>query len=198
MLDVIIIILIGYLLGSFASSFFLGKMFKKIDIREHGSGNAGATNALRVFGAKLAAITFILDILKGVVAVIIGRYILGESGALIAGVSAVIGHNWPVFLGFKGGKGVATTIAIVMAIEPIIAIISVLIGLIVIIRSKYVSLGSITGMAVLPIVSLIIIRPFDIKFFVFALVLGLMSIYRHRSNIKRLLKGNESKIGQKA
>ncbi|MTI47763.1 MAG: glycerol-3-phosphate 1-O-acyltransferase PlsY [Firmicutes bacterium] len=198
MLDVIIIILIGYLLGSFASSFFLGKIFKKIDIREHGSGNAGATNALRVFGAKLAAITFILDILKGVVAVIIGRYILGESGALIAGVSAVIGHNWPVLLGFKGGKGVATTIAIVMAIEPIIAIISVLIGLIVIIRSKYVSLGSITGMAVLPIVSLIIIRPFDIKFFVFALVLGLMSIYRHRSNIKRLLKGNESKIGQKA
>lgn len=198
MQEVIVTIIIGYLLGSFASSYFLGKIFRNTDVRNHGSGNAGATNALRVFGVKLAAATFALDILKGVIAVIIGSHLLGKDGAMLGGVCAVIGHNWPIFLGFKGGKGVATTVAVILGVEPLVGIIAILIGLIIIFKTKYVSLGSVCGMALLPIISLIVIRPFDWKLLVFTLFLSLMSIYRHRGNIKRLLSGSESKIGEKA
>lgn len=198
MQEVIVTIIIGYLLGSFASSYFLGKIFRNTDVRNHGSGNAGATNALRVFGVKLAAATFALDILKGVIAVIIGSHLLGKDGAMLGGVCAVIGHNWPIFLGFKGGKGVATTVAVILGVEPLVGIIAILIGLIIIFKTKYVSLGSVCGMALLPIIGLIVIRPFDWKLLVFTLFLSLMSIYRHRGNIKRLLSGSESKIGEKA
>lgn len=195
---IIIIALSSYLLGSISASYFLGKIFTRKDIRQHGSGNVGATNALRVFGPKIAAVSFVYDILKGVAAVIIGNQLLGDNGALIGGVCAVIGHNYPVFLGFKGGKGVATTLAVVLAINPLVASICIGVGLIIIIRSKYVSLGAVVGMALLPIVGLILVQPFDVNFFVFSLFLGAMSIYRHKGNINRLLNGNESKLGEKA
>lgn len=195
---IIIIVLSSYLLGSISASYFLGKILTKKDIRQHGSGNVGATNALRVFGPKIAAVSFIYDILKGVAAVIIGNQLLGDNGALIGGVSAVIGHNYPVFLGFKGGKGVATTLAVVLAINPLVASICIGVGLLIIIRSKYVSLGAVVGMALLPIVGLVLVQPFDVNFFVFSLFLGAMSIYRHKGNITRLLNGNESKLGEKA
>lgn len=195
---IIIIVLSSYLLGSISASYFLGKILTKKDIRQHGSGNVGATNALRVFGPKIAAVSFIYDIFKGVAAVIIGNQLLGDNGALIGGVSAVIGHNYPVFLGFKGGKGVATTLAVVLAINPLVASICIGVGLLIIIRSKYVSLGAVVGMALLPIVGLVLVQPFDVNFFVFSLFLGAMSIYRHKGNITRLLNGNESKLGEKA
>lgn len=195
---IIIIVLSSYFLGSISASYFLGKILTKKDIRQHGSGNVGATNALRVFGPKIAAVSFIYDIFKGVAAVIIGNQLLGDNGALIGGVSAVIGHNYPVFLGFKGGKGVATTLAVVLAINPLVASICIGVGLLIIIRSKYVSLGAVVGMALLPIVGLVLVQPFDVNFFVFSLFLGAMSIYRHKGNITRLLNGNESKLGEKA
>lgn len=189
---------ISYALGNFATSYILGKIFKKTDIRKHGSGNAGATNALRVFGPKLAAATFLFDALKGVLAVIIGRMILGDIGGYLGGIFVVVGHNWPVILKFKGGKGVASTIGVALTINYKLALICIVIGLIIVIVTKYVSLGSITAMLILPILSILLVRPFDIVFFIFTIILAMMAILRHRSNIKRLINGNESKLGQKA
>lgn len=197
MSKIITVIGIGYLFGNIATSYILGKLIEGKDIRKYGSGNAGATNALRVFGAKIAAITFIIDALKGVLAVIIGRWILGDTGALLAGVSVIIGHNWPVFLRFKGGKGIASTIGVVLTINYPLALICITIGLIIVYKTKYVSLGSIISMALLPIWGLIIVRPFNFDFFMFTLILSLMAIYRHKSNISRLLKGQENKLGKK-
>lgn len=198
MFNIIAVILIGYGLGNFATSYILGKAFKKTDIRMHGSGNAGATNALRVFGVKLAAATFVIDAFKGVLAVIIGRLILGDIGGLIGGVFVVVGHNWPVILKFKGGKGIASTIGVVLTINYQIALICIVVGLVLVIITKYVSLGSITAMSLLPILVVVMVKPFDVNFFIFAVILTAMAIYRHRSNIKRLIDGNESKLGQKA
>ncbi|WP_352419932.1 glycerol-3-phosphate 1-O-acyltransferase PlsY [Proteiniborus sp.] len=198
MFNVIAVMIISYGLGNFATSYILGKVFKKTDIRKHGSGNAGATNALRVFGVKLAAATFVIDALKGVLAVIIGRLILGDVGGLIGGVFVVVGHNWPVLLKFKGGKGIASTIGVATTINYQIALICIVVGLVIVIITKYVSLGSITAISLLPILAVVMVRPFDFNFFIFCLILTSMAIFRHRSNIKRLINGNESKLGQKA
>lgn len=188
------VIILPYIIGCFSSAYIIGKAFKKIDIRNFGSGNVGSTNALRVMGAKLGIFTFLLDILKGVVAVYIGRFILGEIGGLIAGLSVVIGHNWPVFIGFKGGKGVATSIGVLLTLFGIIIFIPLIITLIIILISKYVSLGSLSFLVLTPIVYWIIAKPFDIRYFLLSLALAMLGIIRHKENIKRLINGNESKI----
>lgn len=186
--------MIAYLVGNFSSAYVLGKIFKKEDIRCYGSGNAGATNALRVFGKKIGIIALISDVLKGVLAVYIGGLILGEQGKLISAVLVVIGHNWPVFLSFKGGKGIATSLgAIALLHWPTIAITSI-IGIVFIIKTKYVSLGSMIGAAIIPIIGLLMNRPFDRVFFVVTLILSFLSIFQHRDNIKRLIQGKESKL----
>lgn len=198
LIKILLVALISYIIGNFSTSYLLGRYFKKVDIRTKGSGNAGATNALRVFGKKFALITFILDALKGIIAVIIGSMIIQDTGGLIAGVFVVVGHNWPVVLKFKGGKGIATTIGAATFINPLPAVIAIILGILIIVKTKYVSLGSVSAMALVPIISLIVVHPFDIKYFIFLIVLAFMAIYRHKSNIKRLLNGEESKLGQKA
>lgn len=188
------VIILPYIIGCFSSAYIIGKAFKKIDIRNFGSGNVGSTNALRVMGAKLGIFTFLLDILKGVVAVYVGRFILGEIGGLIAGLSVVVGHNWPVFIGFKGGKGVATSIGVLLTLFGIVVFIPLIITLIIILISKYVSLGSLSFLVLTPIVYWIIAKPFDIRYFLLSLALAMLGIIRHKENIKRLINGNESKI----
>ncbi|MBS4539709.1 glycerol-3-phosphate 1-O-acyltransferase PlsY [Clostridium sp. D2Q-11] len=195
---ILLVILISYMIGNFSTSYILGKYLKNVDIRTKGSGNAGATNALRVFGKKIALFTFFVDALKGIVAVIVGRMILQDTGGLIAGVFVIVGHNWPVVLKFKGGKGIATTIGAASFINPIPAIIAIIIGIIIIIKTKYVSLGSISAMALVPFISLLVVNPFNLEYFIFLVILSLMAVYRHKTNIKRLLNGEESKLGQKA
>lgn len=170
---------------------------KKTDIRAYGSGNAGATNAVRVFGKKIGALAFILDVLKGVLAVYIGNRLLGYDGKLIAGFFVVVGHNWPIFLKFKGGKGIATSFGILLSIHWPTAISILLVFIIVVIISRYVSLASISAAIVAPVAVLIVKRPFDIKFFVMTSLLAILAIYRHRENIKRLLEGKEYRIGEK-
>lgn len=191
------VLLLSYLIGNFSTSYFIGKVLKNLDIREYGSGNAGATNALRVLGIKAGLLTFIVDALKGVLAVYIGGKLLAYDGELISGILVVIGHNWPIFLNFKGGKGVATSIGVILYINPLIALIVMLIGITVLSLTKYVSLSSITGMALLPLIGVLVNKEFEVKFFVFTLIIGIMGILRHKSNIIRLVNGNESKIGQK-
>lgn len=194
MIDLVIIV-IAYFIGNISTSFIVAKLFANVDIRNCGSGNAGSTNVLRTLGKKAAAITFLGDSLKGVAAILIARYFgTYEYIALIVGVSVVVGHNWPVFLKFKGGKGIATTIGVVFTINYLVALACIGFGIIILIRFKYVSLASVLAITLLPI--LLVFQ--SIEYFLFALVLCVLAIYRHRENIKRLLKGTENKIGQKS
>lgn len=197
MKNIIVAILISYLIGNFASAYILGKLFKKTDIREYGSKNAGATNALRVFGKTFGALALLLDVFKGVLAVYVGGRLVGYNGKLIAGLSVVLGHNYPILLGFKGGKGIATSIGVLLSIHWPTGILCILVGLITILVSKYVSLGSIVAAASVPFIGLITMRPFNRNFFMVLLALGILAIHRHRSNIKRLINGTEFKVGER-
>lgn len=189
--------LISYLIGNFSAAYVLGRVFRNKDIREYGSKNAGATNALRVFGKGIGAFAFVLDVLKGVLAVYIGGKLLDYNGQLISGVLVVLGHNYPIILRFKGGKGIATSIGVILSLHWPTAIVCIIIGLLIIIKSRYVSLGSITAACLVPLIGIIMNRPFDKKYFVTTLILALMAIYRHRSNIRRLIDGKEFKIGER-
>lgn len=190
-------ILIAYLLGNFSPAYVLGKSLGKKDIREYGSGNAGSTNALRVFGKKIGILTFLLDITKGVVAVSLGSYIMGLEGSYIGALFVVLGHNWPAFLKFKGGKGVATSIGALLTLNWKLGLIILVIGVTVVIFTKYVSLGSLLGSVSAPFVSFLLVGTTKSYLFYTTLLLGLLSIFKHRSNIKRLIKGKESKITSK-
>lgn len=194
----VIVALIAYIIGSFSSSYVLGKVLKKTDIRAYGSGNAGATNAVRVFGKKIGALAFILDVLKGVLAVYIGNMLLGYNGKLIAGFFVVAGHNWPIFLRFRGGKGIATSFGILLSIHWPTAIAILLVFIVVAVISRYISLSSIASAIVAPIAVIIMKKPFDTNFFVMTSLLAILAIFRHRENIKRLLEGKEYRIGEKA
>lgn len=197
-----LVILISYLLGNFQTSYLLGKVFMKSDIREFGSGNAGTTNALRVYGVKAAIATLVLDAVKGFIAVLIGRYLLGEMGVYLAGVGVILGHDWPVFLKFKGGKGIATTIGIALTISPLAAIICIILGITIIALTRYVSLATMTAIVIWPIISFVLMKldlyEENYNFLIFAAVLAVIAIYKHKTNIKKLIKGEESKFGHKA
>mgnify|MGYP001011968774 CR=1 FL=1 len=190
----ILIAIISYFIGDISFAYILGKVFTKKDVRDYGSGNAGATNALRAFGKKVGAMVFAGDVLKGVVAVLFGRYFLGQTGAYIAGAFVIIGHNWPILLNYKGGKGVATTIGVMLFVNFQLTLICVIVGVIIIVITRTVSLGSILGMVAAPLVAVVFIRPLTIELFVFTIFVAGMSIYRHKENIKRLMKGNENKF----
>ncbi len=194
MLFKILAVVVSYVIGNFSTSIIVSKLWAGIDIRKHGSGNAGATNVLRTLGMKAGLITFVGDALKAILAVWIGGRLGGENTALICGIAVVIGHNWPVFLGFKGGKGIASSIGVGLFIHPMIAIICIIVGVLIVAKTKYVSLGSVVAICLLPILLMFV----GFKFFLFGMALAFMAIYRHKENISRLLKGTESKLGQKS
>lgn len=195
-MNIILIIIISYLIGCFSSAYLIGKIFKKVDIRSYGSGNAGATNAVRVMGKKLGVLTFLLDFTKGIIAVLLGYRIMGYNGGLLAAFFVVIGHDWPIFLGFKGGKGVATTIACFAVLNFPIALISVIIGMTVGLTTRFVSLGSIVFLTTVPILNIVYFSNFNKEFFIASIFLAIIGIYKHKENIKRLINGRENKIGR--
>lgn len=201
-MEIFLVVLVSYLLGNFQTSYLIGKIFMKSDIREFGSGNAGTTNALRVYGVKAAVATLIFDAAKGLIAVVIGKYFLGELGIYLSGVSVILGHDWPVFFKFKGGKGIATTIGLALIISPLSAVICIVIGVSIIALTRYVSLGTTSAIALWPLVSFILMKTdlyaLNYNFIIFAIILAAISIFKHRANIKRLAKGNELKLGSKA
>lgn len=188
--------LISYIIGSFSFSYVIGKAVRNIDIRNFGSGNAGATNAVRVMGRKLGILVGALDIIKGMTAVLIGMKLMGDMGGLFAGIFVVLGHDWSVFLKFNGGKGIATSFGTLLIISFPTAIISMAIGLALVFYTKYASLGFLTFLTLTPIVSSLISKDFRIELFIFTVVLAFLALLRHKSNIQRLLKGTENKIGQ--
>ena len=184
---------IAYLIGNFSTSFLIGKCFANIDIREHGSGNAGTTNMLRTLGKKAALYTFLGDGLKGVLAVLIGLKLGGTNVAMVCGIFVVIGHIWPVALKFKGGKGVATAFASMIVVFPLQSLFCMALGILIIYKTRFVSLGSMLGVTIFPF--LIFnkgIVPFSVSLILMALIL-----FTHRQNIKRLLNGEENKLGVK-
>lgn len=198
LIKVIVSILAGYLLGSFNTALVVGKVFFKKDIRNFGSGNAGTTNVLRTFGKGAAAAVLALDILKGVLACLAGQLLTGQienvgwAGMYLAGFAAVIGHNWPVFFGFKGGKGVLTSFAVILYISPVPALICLAVFIVIVSLTRYVSLGSIIAAILWPVVSIF----FDLPalMLVIAVLMVIMIIIRHKENITRLFQGTEKKL----
>lgn len=201
-LKLFLVAVAGYLLGSANTSLIVG-IFYGVDVRKHGSGNAGTTNTLRTLG-KIAALFVVAgDILKGVLASLIGMYVIGDVpnignlGVMVGGAAAVIGHNWPVYFGFKGGKGALTSISVIMMMDWRIGLIIIGVFALVVAITRYVSLGSIIGAALFPIIAVIPFFGKSSLFVVFAFVLGFLAIMRHRTNMERLFKGTESKLGSK-
>ena len=195
---------LGYLLGAIPFGLIIGRLSKGIDLREYGSHRTGATNALRTLGVPAAAAVFILDVGKGVAAVLLARLLFAgdpmvEWAAAVAGVAAIVGHNWSVFIGFTGGRGVATSAGALGAMSPWTFVILAPIVFLVIWRSRYVSLGSVTGALAAPIITaaLATIGAASIPAIAYALASGLLVTVAHADNIGRLRAGTERKIGQK-
>lgn len=185
---------IGYLLGSIPFGLLLTRAAGLGDVRQIGSGNIGATNVLRTGNKKLAAATLLCDAFKGTAAVLIANALWGYEASLVAGFFAFVGHLFPVWLGFKGGKGVATYIGVLLGAAPLMMLLFAAIWLITAFVTKYSSLSALVAMLVIPIV-LWIMGPEKTALLVTAL--SIISWYMHRENIKRLLAGTESKIGKK-
>ena len=185
---------IAYLLGSISTGILVSKKSGH-NLREEGSHNTGASNALRVLGVKGGALVFIGDFLKAFISVMIGKWLGGINGGMIAGLFVVLGHNWPLFFGFKGGKGIACSCA-VMTLFPIPGLIAAVLCIAVIAIWRYISVGSLTMLTVFFLI-LAFTQPFW-PVAVWALALLLLAVYRHRSNLVRLKNGTENKIGQKA
>ncbi len=197
-----LLIIIAYLIGSVPTALIISRKFFGIDIREYGSGNMGATNAFRILGAKFGTIIMVLDVLKGMLAVglfyFLPFYVTNEferTNFMIAlGLSAVIGHIFPVFADFKGGKGVATLLGMILAIQPVIAFTCIGVFLIVLFLTRYVSLSSILGAIMLPICVLWIWNEDELTYRIFAILVAAMVIITHQKNISRIIKGAENRV----
>lgn len=208
----IIMAIIAYCIGSINFSVIFSKKFAGFDVREKGSGNAGSTNMLRNVGKKAAALTLICDVLKGVVAIsiaIILGNIIGDINKeillQIAGVAVVIGHTFPIFFQFKGGKGVATSLGILLMSNWQIGLICLVFALVLMILTKMVSLGSCGAAVLFPILTLFINENYTVLtegksgnvYFIYSVILAIIVLYNHRSNIKRILNGTENKVSLK-
>ena len=211
MTSIIIVAIISYLIGSIMFSVIFTKKIAGFDVRTRGSGNAGSTNVLRTAGKKVAIITLICDILKGVVAVLIG-YIVGkltkasvETSQMIiltAGVMVVLGHTFPILFKFKGGKGVATSLGVLLMINWKIGLICLVFALLIMAVSRMVSLGSISAAILFPVLCIFINENYLIKanhfgYILFGIILCLLVVFNHRSNLKRIINGKENKLSFK-
>ncbi|MCC3144812.1 glycerol-3-phosphate 1-O-acyltransferase PlsY [Halanaerobium sp. Z-7514] len=192
---IIIAILISYLIGSIPSGLLLTKSVLKKDVRNYGSGNIGATNVARVMGLKAGVLVAVFDILKGFLGVLVGQAIIGDPVSvyvLLVAMAAIAGHDWSIFLGFTGGKGVATTFGVILRLYPLAFLIYALIWLFLVIKTRYVSLGSIIGSLSLPFV--IYFSGFSGAHILFGALLSLFVIFTHRANINRLMNGEENRM----
>ncbi len=212
MIIYIIIAMIAYLIGSINFSVILSKKMAGFDVREKGSGNAGSTNMLRSVGKKAAAITLVCDILKGVVsigiAILLGNIIADMNRELllqIAGIMVVVGHTFPIFFGFKGGKGVATSLGVLLMSNWQIGLICLVFAVVLMILTKMVSLGSCAAAVLFPVLTLFINENYTVLtegksgnvYFIYSVLLAIIVLFNHRSNIKRMLNGTENKLGSK-
>ena len=198
----VIALILSYLAGSIPSAVWAGKIFHGIDIREHGSGNAGATNTIRVLGWKTGIPVLIFDLAKGWLAASLPLFLnaapdgssLMTALQIACGVAAITGHLFPVFAGFRGGKGVATTFGVLLALQPFLTLTCVGIFLVVLLISGYVSLSSIIAGIMLPVLLMTVFHTPSVLFRIFSVVIALALIVTHRKNIGRLFRGEEKKF----
>lgn len=208
-----VVLLASYLIGSIPSSIWVGKVYKKIDIRDYGSGNAGATNTFRILGWKAGVVVLLIDLTKGFVCAAVISQLAYQIGSgpvapavweadaflrIVCGVAAVIGHMFPLYASFDGGKGAATAAGMLYGIEPLSITITIIVFITVILISRYVSLGTIIGSAVYPLSQIILIHyfnwPIDVSVLIFSTILAFVIIAKHHGNIKRLISGTENRI----
>ena len=206
MLECAVMAIIAYLIGSVNFSVLLCKKMAGFDVREKGSGNAGTTNMLRSVGKKAAAITLVCDILKGIISILIamaiGKIFKGSNGALlvqVAGVAVIIGHTFPIFFKFKGGKGVATSLGVLIMSNWQIGLICLVFAVILIALTQMVSVGSIAAAILYPVLTLFIPQNYIVpgNYLIYSIVLAVIIVFNHRENVKRLLNGTENRISFK-
>lgn len=212
MIVYIIMAIIAYLIGSINFSVILSKKMAGFDVREKGSGNAGSTNMLRSVGKKAAALTLICDILKGVVsigiAILLGNVVDNMNREIllqIAGIAVVIGHTFPIFFGFRGGKGVATSLGVILMSNWQIGLICLVFAFLLMVLTRMVSLGSCAAAVLFPVLTLFINTNYTVLsdgksgkvYFIYSVLLAIIVLFNHRSNIKRILNGTENKVGAK-
>ena len=206
MASYVIISILSYFIGSVSFSVIFGKIFGGLDVRDHGSGNAGSTNVLRTVGKKAAILTLLCDLLKGVLAVllafIVGNIVKTSDRALLiqlSGVFVLVGHIWPIFFNFKGGKGIATALGVLLIVNWQIGLICLLFALILMALTRMVSIGSVMAAILFPILTIFLTNTFIVKgsYLIFGVIISLIVIYKHRENIKRVLNHTENKLGNK-
>jgi glycerol-3-phosphate acyltransferase PlsY len=197
-MNVFLAFLVSYLLGSIPSAVWLGKWLHGMDVREHGSKNAGATNSFRVLGKRTGIMVLLLDVSKGVLSMMVCRFILCDTESMlyqmIAAGICVLGHIFPVFAGFRGGKGVATSLGVFLGLNPLTAVTCMVVFLVVFLISRYVSLSSITAAFLLPFISFFIYHQEAREVLYFNIILSLIVILAHHKNIKRLIAGEEQRM----
>lgn len=201
----IIIAVIAYLIGSVNFSVLISKKMAGFDVREKGSGNGGTTNVLRTVGKKAAVLTLIADVLKGVFAIfiawIVGKFVESNSATLVqlAAIGVVVGHTFPIFFGFKGGKGIATSLGILLLLNWEIGLICLIFAISLMAITRMVSLGSISAAVLFPILTIFIKEHYLVNgnYFIFGIIMAAFIIFNHRSNVKRILNGTENKLSFK-
>jgi len=200
--ETLLFVLLAYLTGAFPSAVWVGKTFYKIDVREFGSGNAGATNTFRVLGKKAGIPVLVMDIFKGWLCVNYISFLtnIPQSAEavfetqLAFGIAAVIGHLFPIYTGFRGGKGIATLLGLLIGLHAVAALYSILVFVIVFLISKYVSLASIIASVAFPILVILILGSTNVSLNLFAFFVPILSLITHQKNIERLLRGEETKV----
>ncbi len=200
-MNIAILIVVAYLLGSIPTAVWVSKRFFGLDIREHGSGNAGATNTFRVLGKNAGAAVMLVDMLKGFLAVKLSllSHFSWSSEAItnlqiFLGLAAVLGHIFPIWAEFKGGKGIATLFGMILGIQPLVAVSLVGVFLGILLLTRYVSLSSISASVAFPLLILFIFREPEVSYRVFAIATACLVVLTHHKNINRMLHGNESKV----
>jgi glycerol-3-phosphate acyltransferase PlsY len=200
MLDILLVVL-AYLIGSISSAVLVSKRFYGIDIREHGSGNAGATNTFRILGKNAGIIVMVADMLKGFLAVklsLLSSYTWTSEPfvnlQVILGIAAVLGHIFPIFAGFRGGKGIATLFGMILGIQPLVAVSLVGVFMLMLLATRYVSLSSISASIAFPLLILFIFREPELSYKIFAIGTAALVVLTHHKNITRLITGSESKV----
>ncbi|MCL1808613.1 MAG: glycerol-3-phosphate 1-O-acyltransferase PlsY [Clostridiales bacterium] len=183
-------VVISYFLGNISPAIILGRM-SGVDIRKEGSGNAGTTNVLRVLGKKAAAVTLVIDVAKGAVAVLLAMWLFGQDVAMVCGIAAFCGHIWPAAFKFKGGKGVATALGVIVATAPALGCAVLAFALVIIAATKRVSAGAVCAALVFPVAAAF----YDKSLLAWAITLAVVVLVKHRQNIVRLAKGEEPKVG---
>lgn len=192
-MDLVLVCVLGYVIGSIPNGLIWGKCFWQVDLRDHGSHNIGATNAWRTLGKTAGFLIFATDFLKGAACVALGLWLAGTPLAMVlGGILAIVGHSWSLFLKFKGGKGVATGLGVIAMLMPTVTLLVFAVWFVIVYFTKYVSLGSIVAAALVPVLAFAFGQPAEYCYF--GIAAAVFVIYRHKANIGRLQSGTEAKI----